>query len=76
MPSPSGGSGLARVSRRFVGTNLALHCGSEDRVRALGDERVNGLTSEVDAAFVDRRIEQFDTSDESRLLLSGYGSAQ
>jgi hypothetical protein len=49
---------------------------SEDRVRALEDERVNGPTSGVDATFVDRRIEQFDTSDESRLLLSGYGSAQ
>ena len=49
---------------------------SEDRVRALEDERVNGSTSGVDAAFVDRRIEQYNTSDESRLLLSGYGTAQ
>ena len=49
---------------------------SEDRVRALEDERVNGSTSGVDAAFVDRRIEQYDTADESRLLLSGYGTAQ
>jgi hypothetical protein len=49
---------------------------SEDRVRALEDERVNDSTSAIDADFVDRRIEQFDTADESRLSLSGYGTAQ
>ena len=48
---------------------------SEDRVRALEDERANGSTSGVDADFVDRRIEQYDTSGESRLLLSGYATS-
>ena len=49
---------------------------SEDRVRALEDERVGGSASGVDAAYVDRRIEQYDTADESRLLLSGYATTQ
>ncbi len=49
---------------------------SEDRVLALENQGMNGPTSGVDAAFVDRRIEQYDTADESRLLLSGYGTAQ
>ena len=30
----------------------------------------------VTAAYVDRRIEEFQTSDESRLFLSGYGKAE
>ncbi len=49
---------------------------NEDRVRALEDQGVNDPTSGVDAAYVDRRIEAFQTSDESRLFLSGYGKAE
>ncbi len=49
---------------------------NEDRVRALEDQEVNDPTSGVDADYVDRRIEQFQHSDESRLFLSGYAKAE
>ena len=49
---------------------------NEDRVRALEDPGVNDPTSGVDADYVDRRIEQFQHADESRLFLSGYAKAE
>jgi hypothetical protein len=49
---------------------------SDDRVRALEDELANRAAGGVDADYVDQRIEQFDLSDESRLFLSGYGTAR
>jgi hypothetical protein len=49
---------------------------AEDRVRALEDQMADGAGDSVSAEYVDRRIEAFEASDESRLLLSGYGTAQ
>ena len=37
---------------------------------------MNDPTSGVDADYVDRRIEQFQHADESRLFLSGYAKAE
>ncbi len=52
---------------------------SRDRIMALEDERKlpsvsAGPSSGVTPEWVDRRIEQFQTSDESRFFLSGYAS--
>jgi hypothetical protein len=50
---------------------------SEDRVRALEDQITNSSPGAgVSAEYVDRRIENFETADESRLLVSGYGTAE
>jgi hypothetical protein len=55
---------------------------SEDRVRALEDQATAAVgagpagSDEVTRDWVDRRIEAFETSDDSRFLLSGYGQAQ
>lgn len=54
---------------------------SEDRVRALEDQAVSPVSAgpagsdEVTREWVDRRIEAFQTSDESRFILSGYAMA-
>ena len=52
---------------------------SQDRIRALEDEGRAPAVSAAPASgvtpeWVDQRIQQFQTSDESRFLLSGYGS--
>lgn len=54
---------------------------SRDKVRALEDQLAsvaveNSASGGVDADWVDRRIEQFQHSDQSRFFLSGYGKAQ
>ena len=56
---------------------------SEDRVRALEDQVALRPVSAgsaggdwITADYIDRRIEAFETSDNSRLFLSGYGNVR
>ena len=56
---------------------------SEDRVRALEDQLARPAVSaeggsgpHITADYIDRRIEAFQTSDNSRLFISGYGNVR
>ena len=54
---------------------------SRDKVRALEEQLAaiaagSGAAGGIDADYVDRRIEQFQHSDQSRLFLSGYAKAE
>jgi hypothetical protein len=51
---------------------------SQDRIHALEDKIAAGTSGEdgVTPGFVDRRIQQFDSFPDSRLYISGYGTAQ
>lgn len=53
----------------------------DDRLRALEDERaevpaVGPGPDAVTADWVDRRIEEFESADDSRLFISGFGTSQ
>ena len=73
---------LIAEMRRELSDLRSAQLDRDDRIRALEDELADPLphvgagSQAVTADWVDQRIQAFDTADESRFFLSGYGKAE